>query len=209
MLIFPEQKLVFFAIPKTGSTAYQQLLMNNVDLAFQSTSDRKHMNVRQFERRMVPSLGRGLAGRLQRFAVMRHPLERMRSWYRYRTRLPVTAHRSTAGISFTKFIEAYLSDEPPEFAALGDQWLFVKTADDLVGIDHLFAIERPALLKSFLADRFGTLPDSARTNVSPEASTDLGADLTSALRAAHEREYALYDMLMEEGGYLHSPRPRD
>ncbi|MEM8632053.1 MAG: sulfotransferase family 2 domain-containing protein [Pseudomonadota bacterium] len=206
MLILPEQRLVFFAIPKTGSTAYQQALVGHVDLALQTSPERKHMNVRQFNRLMAPALGRKYAQSLERFAVMRYPLDRIRSWYRYRTRLPANWARSTATMTFSDFVEAYLSPEPPEFAAIGDQWTFTNTPEGRVGIDHLFAIEYPETLHAFIAERTGALGEVPKKNVSPDAPTDIGEDLAAALREAYAEEYALYDSVADGDGYLFTDR---
>lgn len=200
MLVFPRQRLVYFAIPKTGTTAFEMTMRQAVEGCVAAPQDVKHMNVRRFERTGAAALGiEGIEG-FERFAVLREPIDRLGSWYRYRRRLDPGQANSTARLTFAEFIEATLADDPPPFAQTGDQSVFVTRPDGSLGIDHLFTVENPVAFNSFLRQRFGALPEIGRKNVSAPASTELSAHLRQRLCAARAREIALYTKVSAAGG---------
>jgi hypothetical protein len=209
MIVFPNQKLIYFAVPKTGTTAVEEVLGGRVAGAVVVEPARKHMNVRQFERTGNHILTGSDIRLFQRFAVLRDPLERLRSWYRYRRRLGPDNPKSTSGISFSVFVEALLSPDPPEYAQVGNQWSFATRKDGSVGIDHLFATENLSPFRVFLSERSGDLPDFPRRNSSQPADVTLDPGIEAQLRIARQSEFALYDQVLRSDGHLQavqSPR---
>ena len=82
MLVFSEQNLVLFAVPKTGSTAMEVALKPWADIAFYK--QRKHTPVGRYQRKVAPFLREAYSLTPETMAVIRAPLEHLRSWYRYR-----------------------------------------------------------------------------------------------------------------------------
>lgn len=204
MLFFPERNMVFFAIPKTGSTSLEHAFVSTVDPVLRPNAKYRHYNVRQFEQSPYEAIRFRNFARPQRMAVLREPLERMRSWYRYRTRLPRTNPKSTAGVSFGDFIRAYLKEERPAYANLGDQWRFIHSDGGAMGIDHLFASELPDRLAEFVSEKFGVTLNPGRLRVSPAADTALDPSIEAEFRASQKDEYAVYDRIVSLGGYYHA-----
>ncbi|WP_375569193.1 hypothetical protein ABWH93_15210 [Seohaeicola saemankumensis] len=203
MLVFAAANLVLFAVPKTGSTAYHLALRGKADIVLAGRAAIKHMTARKYDRHFAPYLAQAHGLTPERVAVIRDPLEQVRSWYRYRQR-PDTAGRpnSAAGLSFDEFVLASLQDDPPPYARLGNQLAFVSDRQGTIRIDHLFAYERPVVFRQFLSDRLGFEVKTNQKNVSPPAPTPISPQVEARLRAARTDEFALHDSILAAGGHL-------
>ena len=205
MLVFSDQSLAFLAVPKTGTTAVEMALKPRADIVF--TKQRKHMTAQRFHTRIAPFLRDTFDLVPDRVAVIRDPVDQIRSWYRYRNgpRRAGTA-RSTNGCSFNDFVLAVISKNPPAFAGIGSQYNMLTSGNlnkegELL-VQHLFAYDHQPLFRSFLSDRFGKEIVLKQKNVSPDAHAPLDPDIEAQLRKARAREFALYDQVMQAGGHL-------
>lgn len=205
MLVFVDANLVLFAVPKTGSTAYHLALRGKADISLANKAWLKHMTVRKFARDFGPFLASTYDLHPERVAVIRDPLEHLRSWYRYR-QVPKSAGKgnSAAGLSFDDFVLETLKDTPEPFARIGTQHTFVSGEDDQPQVHHLFAYEKPLLFRRFLEDRLKTKIDVKERNVSPPAPTPISAAVESELRRVRAADFALHDRIMQAGGHLAS-----
>lgn len=181
MMVFPRENLVFFAVPKTGTTAIEAALDARAAIVLRDPPQMKHMTVASYARVLQPLL----KADYEMMAVIRHPLDWHGSQYRYRSRpaLKGTA-RSTAEVSFADFIARMLTPGNPE--AEGSQSRFLCLKDGSCPVRHLFRYEAQDRILAFLADRFGAPVDLPVVNVSPRRALDL----PEALRAAHETRFA-------------------
>ncbi len=206
MLVFAAANLVLFAVPKTGSTAYHLALRGKADIVLAGRAAIKHMTARKYDRHFAPYLAQAHGLTPDRVAVIRDPLEQIRSWYRYRQR-PETAGRpnSAAGLSFDEFVLATLQDNPPPYANLGSQRAFVSDRHGAIRVEHLFAYERPLIFRQFLSERLGFEVKTEQKNVSPAAPTPISADVEARLRAARADEFALHESILATGGHLVTP----
>ena len=205
MLVFSEQNLVFLAVPKTGTTAIEMALRPKADIVF--AKHRKHTTGMRYRTKIKPFLTDAYGMTPSSFAVMRHPIDQIASWYRYRQNVSeANSERSTEGRSFDEFVLAVIEEEPPVFAAIGSQHNFLSTRRGRVAVTHLFAYEKMQLLQDFIAEKFGEKLTFKQKNVSAYADTTLSPDVEAMLRVAREKEFALYDRLMAEGGYLKNRR---
>ncbi|SEO94990.1 hypothetical protein SAMN04490248_11715 [Salinihabitans flavidus] len=201
MQIFIKQNLAMLAVPKTGSTAFEMALRREADIIF--AKRRKHMTAGQFHHKCAPFLAEMYDARPERMAVMRDPVEQIRSWYRYRAAPRLKGQvNSAAGQSFDDFVRDVISDAPPPPAQIGSQHRFLTLSDGTLPLHHLFAYERQAKLRAFLEERFGKPLDIRRKNVSPPIDAPLSPEVAARLKAARPGEFALYDRLMEAGGHL-------
>ncbi|WP_299627843.1 sulfotransferase family 2 domain-containing protein [uncultured Tateyamaria sp.] len=189
MLVCSAANLVFLAVPKTGSTAIEVALMKHADIVF--GKGRKHMTARRYHQIIAPFLNDTLGVRPQTMAVIRDPVERLRSWYRFRHRSD--AEHSTRQLSFDAFIRDVISDNPPTHAQVGNQHDFVCDSDGTVLVDHLFAYERQPILRDFLSKRIGAALTFKVKNVSPDVPTPALPETLNALRSARAEEFDLYD----------------
>lgn len=203
MLIFSKHNLAFLAVPKTGTTAIEMALKSRADIIL--TKRRKHTNATKFRNKIKPFLKDAFNTDVEAFAVMRDPVDQLRSWYRYRSRAEMhDGPLSTKGCSFDAFVAHVISDTPPPFAETGSQFDFLTDGKGRVLVDHLFAWERGSTLRAFLEERFGEKVEFKRKNVSPETPAWITEETETMLRAARAAEFDLYERLMQNDGHLHT-----
>lgn len=201
--IFIQQNLAFFAVPKTGTTAYEMALRRQADILF--TKRYKHMTVGKFHKKTAPFLQDTFDITPERLAVMRNPIDQIRSWYKYRGAERLGgSKRSTAGITFDEFVLDVIRDTPPPHAGIGSQFGFLSLRDGTVPIDHLFAYETQDNLLKFLEERFEKDIEIKQKNVSPPRPAPLSNDVEKKLRHARADEFALYDQLLANDGHLNA-----
>lgn len=205
MMVFARHNLVFLAVPKTGTTALEAALRPHASLSVEDPPHLRHMNRGVFAEDWQGFLEDRFGTRFETCAVLRDPLERLGSWYRYRE-LPEfdDTPLSTTGISFDDFVQGLLAVDRPAFAQIGSQDRFAMDGQDRVRITHLFDYAQLDLALAFLSDRLDQPLDPGQANVSPRRALDLDPDLAAALRAARAREFALYDRVAD-AGHLFTP----
>lgn len=196
MLVCSGANLVFLAVPKTGTTAIEVALMQHADIVF--GKHRKHMTARRYYKVIAPFLAEALDVCPETMAVIRNPVDRLRSWYRYRKRGDTDhANHSTLNLSFDDFIRDVIRDDPPPYAQIGNQHNFLcDPAGDLM-VDHLFAYERQATLRDFLTTRIGAPLVFKQKNVSPDIPAPISPHVEDALRDARASEFALHARALE------------
>ncbi|MDW4547803.1 sulfotransferase family 2 domain-containing protein [Defluviimonas sp. D31] len=195
MLVFWKQRLVYLATPKTGSTAIEAALESLASVVIQRPPELKHTSAHRYWRFLAPYLQLAAEEDFQVVAVMREPLDWLGSWYRYRQRdNGPSPERSTAGITFNDFIEAYLRDPQPEFARVGRQSRFLVPQKG-PGVDRIFRYDDMPGFVGFLEDRLDCEINLPRLMVSPPGSLDLDSELESRLREEHQHDFSLYNSL--------------
>ncbi len=201
MLVFSEQNLAFLAVPKTGTTAFEMALRPRADIIL--SKRRKHLPAARFHNKVAPFLADAFGLKVETMAVMRDPIEQLRSWYRYRSGPRQKGTKtSTNGCTFDEFILAVISDNPPPFAGVGSQFNFVTSGKGIVLVNHLFAYENQPVFRAFLAQAFGKEVEIKQKNVSPKAEAPLSASVEASLRKVRAAEFELYDQIKSAGGHL-------
>lgn len=199
MLVFWEQRLVFLATPKTGSTAIETALESLAAVSILRPPALKHTPVGRYRRFLAPYLEKTAGETFTVVALMREPVSWLGSWYRYRQRDDIADERkSTQGKSFDEFVTGYLARPRPGFADVGGQARFLLGPDGRP-VDHIFCYEDMAAFVTFLEDRLGHDIVLPRVNVSPEGETDLNPALDQALRRACAEEFDLYARVLADG----------
>lgn len=193
MMVFFKERLVFLAVPKTGTSAFEAAFADKASMILRDPPGMKHTNARGFDRKFRPLFERKSEEKLETLAVIREPVDWLGSWFRYRQRPALKGHRnSTSGLDFAEFIQAYLEPDQPDFARLGSQARFLCDDNGNVLVDHLFAYEALGKLKSFLELRLGSIPALQRVNVSPPADLDLPDKLRDRLREHFRRDIEIH-----------------
>ena len=145
MLVFWDQKLILLSVPKTGTTALEGALTPHADLIFRNPPTLKHAPVQRFRRFLKPMMIQGGGAKeeeLRTVAAIRHPMDWLSSWYRYRFRDEIVGYkRSTRNYSFDEFVVEYLKGQPAPFANVGAQAKFLLDGDGNLGVDYLFRYE--------------------------------------------------------------------
>jgi hypothetical protein len=195
-MIFLKEKLVFFATPKTASTSIEMALGTTCDIRISKVPNAKHTPYRKYKRLLEPFVMSLTDDEPDTVAVIREPVDWLGSWYRYRSREDLqNAKNSTYGLSFNTFVEAYLSDNPPEYARVGSQVRFMSDKDGTLGMTHLFRYDDIDALVRFLQNRIKKQFTLGHANQSPKALLDLSPELQKALETAYAEDFELYARL--------------
>lgn len=204
MQVFLKANLAFISVPKTGSTAYEIAMRPHADIVF--TKRLKHMTAGKFHNKFRPFLEDSFGRNPELMAVMRNPVDQIRSWYKYRSpeRLGMEDRHSTRGMSFDDYVLEVISDDPAPCAGIGQQFNFL-TIKGETPVNHLFAYENQPLIRGFIEDRLGTTLNLKDKNVSPDIAAPLSPEVEAKLRRARAAEFALYEAILDAGGVLRRP----
>ena len=203
MLFLQDAGLVFLAMPKAASQSIRKaLLPHAADLGAEEPS--RHINIEMFNRDLRARFEDRIGRRVETFAVVRNPVERLSSWHRYRQRPAIAGTpNSTRGIGFEAFVKATLEPDPVPFAALGTQDRFVSWDGTTAAVDYLFDYPRLDLMVGFLAARLGAVValdtvNKSRPKVAPPVEL-LSKPALRALRAGYAAEFALHHAVRKAG----------
>jgi hypothetical protein len=201
MLILDAAQLVVLEMPKTATQALRRTLKPYVR---ELNDARRHGGFGYFKRNYYPDLAKEWDGPVECCCVVREPLARTQSWYRYRQRENIAAtENSTAGIGFDEFVEALLSEAPPPFAVIGRQAAFTRWNGTRAKVDHIFDYQTIDLLLSFLGARLGAQLRLPRRNESAGPMPEpLPPQLQARFADAYAEDYALYHAVQKAGGHL-------
>lgn len=205
MLVFLRHKIAFLATPKTGTTAVEMALKPRAEIVF--ARNRKHITALRYANKIAPFLEDTFGVRPASVAVMREPVDQIRSWYKYRSqkRLDGTAV-STKGISFDQFVREVIADDPPERAQIGRQFNFLTDGKTRVMADHVFAYETQEPFLMFMSEHLQHPVEIAARNVSPVVPAPLEPATLARLREVRAEDFILYDDLMAAQGHLRTPQ---
>lgn len=195
MLVFWKERLVFLAVPKTGTTAIEGALAPRASMVLRDPPEIKHSPVYRYGRFLKPFFEKAGHAELETLAIVRHPVDWLGSWYRYRAREEIADHpNSTRGISFDAFVEDYCRGKKPPHAAVGSQARFLLDGAGRVGVDHLFRYESRQGLLDFLQQRLGAEIDlSAQRNVSPAMELSLSPRVEAKLKRKCAEEFEVWE----------------
>lgn len=195
MLVFWDQRLVFLATPKAGSTALAAALGSLAAVSIQRPPVLKHTTARRYHRFVGPYLKAASGEVFTTVALMREPVDWLGSWYRFRLREDVLdARMRTAGMSFDDFARAYCQRPQPGFANVGSQSRFL-APEGTPAVDRIFRYEEMDRFVAFLEDRLDCALTLPVLNVSPAADLSLDAETRCMLHAAMAADLALYASL--------------
>ncbi len=195
MLVFWKERLVFLAVPKTGTTALEGALAPKASMVLRDPPILKHSPVYRYRRFLHPYFKQAGGQEMETLAVVRHPVSWLASWYRYRHRDDLVGHpNSTRGHTFEEFVEEYIKGKSEPWADVGSQSKFLLDPEGNLGVTYLFRYEAQPLLIDFLEQKLGfeiTLP---LLNVSPPADVALSPGLEKKLARKCEAEFKVWDM---------------
>jgi hypothetical protein len=194
MLVFWKEKLVFLAVPKTGTTAVEGALAPKAAMVLRDPPAMKHAPVSRYKRILQPFYEFAGLQDMESVAVVRDPVDWLGSWYRYRHRDEITGHpNSTKGQSFDDFVRDYMQGRTKGPAAVGSQAKFLLQADGQIGVEHLFRYDAQPKLIRFFETRLNVKITLNRLNVSPHADMTLSPDVAAELRVKCAPEFAVWE----------------
>lgn len=162
----------------------------------------KHLSYQDYTQSVLPLLQAKGFDDIQMFAVIRHPLDWVRSWYTYRARDVLASpehpnHRHyTGNLSFDDFAQRVVSDSPKSMASIRSQAHFVLDKDGNVGVDALFTMNNLAeKLPAFLSDRgvknLGPLP--TKNSSAKKAHADISDETLQKITTHFARDFELFE----------------
>ena len=194
MLVFWKARLVVLAVPKTGTSAFEQALGPHASMVVRDPPELKHAPVYRYNRFFRPMHEKMGAEHMDVLAVIREPISWLGSWYRYRQRGFLEGKpTSTRGISFDAFCDAYAKGDRPPFANVGSQAKFIEPRPNGTQVTHLFKYENQAGLIGFLETRLGITIDLPRSNVSPKRDMTLSPEIEAKLRRKCADDFAVWE----------------
>lgn len=171
MLISLKHRYAFFCTPKCASNSIEAMLKPHADIHLLGSPQVRHTNARQYQQFIQPYLAEvAPAHSIERIAIVREPIAWLHSWYRFRARSALrneNSQNSTAHVSFSEFIDAYLSQPQPPFAEVGTQLEFLLDGDGRLGVDRLYAYDNLPDLAAYFSERVGQQLSLGAINVSP------------------------------------------
>lgn len=199
MLIHRGKRFAFLSTPKAASTTIETWLAPTPGMAcFTGDSRFKHTDFRSFVK-LMHVYGEP-ADEYEVMCIVRHPLDKARSWFRYRSRqdLSGNAARYLGDRTFEEHVEQILDRHRNgvrhfEFLNLP----FVRDEAASVGVDHIFPYHRLHAAFDYLRERLDISgpPPREALNVSPDIETPLSPALMNAFLQAFAEEIEWYDSL--------------
>jgi len=203
MLYFHAQRLVFLEVPKTGSSAVASALGDLAAMQIRRPPNKRHMNAGAFNGKTRRYIRQFWGTEVETFAVMREPVDRLVSWYRYLQRpAQPEGPESTHEIGFDEFVAAVLAGDT-RFPGIGRQDRFLMGEGTKPMVTHIFQYDRQDILGTFLYARFNREVAFERVNVSKGAPVEVSEALRATVRDARPEEAGLWDRLARDG-YLHT-----
>lgn len=194
MLIFWDQRMVFLATPKTGSTAIEMALESLASAALQRPAALKHTDIGTYGRHLGPWLAAQTGEAFTTVALMREPVEWLRSWYRFKLRDDhEDPGHAMEGIGFADFAAQYARPEGPAQLGIGSQAAFL--TEGPARVDRIFRYEQIDAFVDFLEGRLDCAIELPRINVPPSVDVNLPGDAEAELRLAMAADLALYDRI--------------
>jgi hypothetical protein len=192
MLAMTGAGFVFLSMPKAGSTAIQRHFSRHAEVLFRQPPGMKHMSAATFENTMAPwfeRFGRPRSS-YETVCLVRHPVDRAESWWRYRSRPGAAAEKSTGDLTFEVFAERLVAGDVP----LGTAWNFVTSMRGEVLVDRVYRYEHLAAAAAWMAERLGVDPPEVdRANVSPDRASDLDPGVRAMLEQHYADDVRLYE----------------
>ncbi|MTH64940.1 hypothetical protein [Paracoccus shanxieyensis] len=193
MLIFWEKRLVFLATPKAGSTAIEAALDSLANVSVQRPAPLKHTDLKSYRSHIAPWLLAATGEHFTTVALMREPIDWLRSWYRFRLRDDIDdPDHHMVGVSFADFARDYAGPRSLT-SGIEPQAAFLTDGPDQV--DCIFRYEDIAEFTDFLEDRLDCVISLPRVNVPPAVDVSLDSTAEAGLRDALRPDLALYDQL--------------
>lgn len=194
MLVFWDERLVFLAVPKTGTTAIEGALSPRAAVIMRDPPILKHAPLYRYRNLIEPFLLKAGDVDLETLAVVREPVDWLGSWYRYRYRDELVGHQnSTRDVSFDTFVDEYCKGSPAPFANVGSQAKFLSPGQNRAPVTHLFQYEQQDKLLAFLMDRLSTSIELKLLNVSPRLTLELSPATLEKLRRKRADEFEVWE----------------
>ena len=192
-MCFADRGFVFLSMPKAGSTVLQKHFARHAMILFRQPPGMKHMSASTFETVLAPWLERYGHPRssYETMCLVRHPLDRAVSWWKYRARPEAQGQPNWTGdLTFAAFADRLVSGEVP----LGTSSNFVTDAEGTIIVDRLYRYEHLDRATAWMSERLGIAPPFRDpTNVSPARDRQLAAATRARLEEFFARDLETWE----------------
>lgn len=200
MLVFETQKIVYFAVPKNGSTAIEMGFGRYADHRINSGQGPKHMLPKQFYRGRHELTLRHPERSYRAVLSIRNPRDWLASYYRYRGRPAAEgAEVSTFGQSFEDFVLDYLSDPQPLHAKIGRQVAYFEFLLSRNIPYRIYPYDRLGEMLVYLNEQLGTTVVPPVANVWQRRPLELSGKVDQRLRSHLQPAQDIYDRVLGAG----------
>lgn len=193
MIINVHAKLAYLAMTKCGSTAFENAIKHEANIAYTGVPRFSHMIGQQYHLHMKPYLKHVGFDKIETTSVIRYPLSWLESWWRYRTDVDYTPeNRRTDDISFDRFVNIY-ADRGDIFTEIWGQANFLCDDDMNVIVDHIFRYEEIDKLQDFWEERLGYKLNIERYNVSQERVSYVAPSTINRLENEFPHDFEIWE----------------
>ncbi|MSU91437.1 hypothetical protein GE300_17800 [Rhodobacteraceae bacterium 2CG4] len=194
MLLNIDGRFAYLAMTKTGSTSVENAIRRHCHVMFTRHHRATHMPAHHFERFLRPWLDESGIADIDTVCQLRHPVDWLESWWRYRTRPgDWEPEVSTDGIDFARFAEEFVAGEDRPYLRLHRPQSFLCDAGGRLLVDIVFRFEDMDLFSGFLSDRLGRAVKIERHNASPRRRARLSRPLRARLEAHFAPELEIWE----------------
>ncbi|MBN2741280.1 MAG: hypothetical protein JXR35_10295, partial [Rhodobacteraceae bacterium] len=166
------------------------------DVAIQRPADLKHTSAQDFQGHLAPYLAQKSGEMFTTVALMRQPIDWLRSWYRFRLRDDdEDPQHPMIGRTFEQFAQDYMATPRPAHANLSSQSEFLCDAAGTCAVDTIFRYDQIDRFVHFLEDQLDFAITLPRVNVPPAVDVTLSEQTQTALIQAMARDFTLYNSL--------------
>ena len=195
-------------MPKTGTTSIERALGKDASIKLSGTGDNglKHINSRKFNkwnrtlRKEFPN---------QKFVsccVIREPLDRLKSWYRYKSRDELKNKKRYVGnLTFEKYLNTLCDkiEKKSTRYSLNTLSRFLIFREK-INVDRIFPYEKIEEFTDFLSLKLNKEIKLPRKNVSPQISSSklqVSEETLKRLNPFISLDLNLYNKILEIGSY--------
>lgn len=194
MLLNIDARLAYLAMTKTGSTSVENALRPYCHVMFTGHHRVTHMPAHHFERFIRPYLAESGINGVETVCQLRHPLDWLESWWRYRSKPPKRErHVSTDGVSFDRFVSEYIEGADRPYLGMHRPQSFLCDESGELLVQIVFRFEEMDLFARFLSDRFGQNIALPRHNRSPRRWARLGRKTRARAEAFFAPELEIWE----------------
>lgn len=193
MLASIPHRFVFVCNPKSASTAFETAYRKYANFDIGRGSQWKHLSWREYRRIFGDYFD---DHGCETFAIVRHPVDLLESWWRFRQRPKIQnpAHphhgNSTVGVGFHQWVDEWASEAPPPRAVIIEQRDVLMDSDGRPAPITYVRYERVGELVRELNERIGVDVELPVANASPDlAAGDDRTSIPSSARLDQQIEF--------------------
>ena len=165
MLVSLKHQFAFFSNPKCATTSIENYLKDHCEISITSTKLGKHLKPKNFKKLERVLKKEFKIGDITKICTARHPVEKIISWYIYRSRPQLKTRKPDRYLGNTDFRS--FCAESMQHAALD---FFYEQERDACYVDYVVPIEHLTRLENFFSNTLGISSKLPKRNTSKTSS---------------------------------------